>query len=77
MENTILPYEERAVHVRFEGQSWTLALAVLNLREPFDPEAVRTALANHFDVPLQKFAVYVVEQHPNGNVTVRPEAIFG
>lgn len=77
MENAILPYEDRAVHVRFEGQSWTLALAVLNLPGAFSPDEVRTALANHFDVPLQKFAVYVVEQHPNGNVTVRPEAIFG
>ncbi len=77
MGNTILPYEERMVHVRFEGRSWSIAFAVLGLNEPFAPQEVRAALANHFDVPLQKFAVYVVEQHSNGNITVRPEAVFG
>ncbi len=77
MENTILPYEERMVHVRFEGRSWNIAFAVLGLSEPAASQDVRTALANHFEVPLQKFAVYVVEQHSNGNITVRPEAVFG
>jgi hypothetical protein len=38
---------------------------------------VRSALARYFEVPLRKFAPYVVERHANGNITVRPEAVFG
>ena len=38
---------------------------------------VRQALAQYFDLPVQKFAPYVVERHANGNITVRPEAVFG
>lgn len=77
MQAAILPYEERSVHVRFKGQSWTLALMVLNLHEPFGPDDVRQALARYFDVAAQEFAPYVIEQYANGNITVRPEAVFG
>jgi hypothetical protein len=38
---------------------------------------IKQALAQHFDVPAAKFTAYVVERHDNGNITVRPEAVFG
>ena len=77
MQTAMLPYEERSVHVRFQGQSWTLAWTVLNLREPVTPKDVRQALARYFDVAVRQFEPYVIEQHANGNITVRPEAVFG
>jgi hypothetical protein len=73
----LMPFEERRVHVRFEGQSWEIAFAVLDVGEASSDGEVRRALARYFDTPLQKWAPYVVERHANGNITARPEAVFG
>jgi hypothetical protein len=77
MVEQMIPYEERMVHVRFEGQSWSLAFSVLDIGDLSTDRDVRQALARYFDVPARKFAPYVVDRHANGNITVRPEAVFG
>ncbi len=65
------------VHVRFEGHSYDVNAAEFNLSpQPSDAE-VRLALAMFFEVPISRLAPYVVERHGNGNLTVRPEAVFG
>ncbi|MDQ3814078.1 MAG: hypothetical protein M3347_09010 [Armatimonadota bacterium] len=65
------------IHVRFQGQSWRLEASALDIGSLSSDNEVKQALANHFDVPVAKFAAYVVERHDNGNITVRPEAVFG
>ncbi len=77
MVNELIPHEERVVHVRFEGQSWDIAFGVLDVGDRSSDQDVRQALARYFNVPAAKFAPYVVERHANGNLTVRPEAVFG
>jgi hypothetical protein len=77
MADQMIPYEERRVHVRFEGQSWEIAFGVLDIGDLSADRDVRQALARYFDVPVRKLAPYVVERHANGNITVRPEAVFG
>jgi hypothetical protein len=65
------------VHVRFEGHSYDFNVGEFNLNpQPSDAE-VRLALAMFFEVPLSRLAPYVIERHGNGNLTVRPEAVFG
>jgi hypothetical protein len=73
----LIPSQERVVHVRFEGQSWDIAFNVLDLGDLSSDQEVYQALANYFEVPVRKFAAYVVQRHANGNITVRPEAVFG
>jgi len=77
MTNALIPLEERVVHIRFEGRSWDIAFGVLDLGDRSTDDEVRRALARYLDVPLRKLAPYVVERHANGNITVRPEAVFG
>ena len=77
MVNEMIQHEEQMVHVRFEGQSWDIACAILDVGAMSSDRDVRRALAHYFEVPVRKFAPYVVERHANGNITVRPEAIFG
>jgi hypothetical protein len=77
MVEQMVPYEERVVHVRFEGQSWSLAFNVLDIGDLSTDRDVRQSLAEYFETPVRKFAPYVVERHANGNITVRPEAVFG
>jgi hypothetical protein len=73
----LTPYQDRRVHVRFEGRSWDIAFALLDLGNTSADEEVRTALAGYLRVPVLKLARYVVERHANGNITLRPEAVFG
>ena len=65
------------IHVRFEGRSQDIAFAILDIGDLSSDQDIRNALARYFDVPERKFAAYVVERHTNGNMTVRPEAVFG
>lgn len=65
------------IHIRFQGQSWRLEARDLNIGNHSSDQQIKQALAQHFDVPVGKFAAYVIERHENGNMTVRPEAVFG
>jgi hypothetical protein len=65
------------LHVRFEGRSLDVRLADLDIGPQSTDDQVKQALAVYLDVPVQKFRDYVVDRHSTGNMTVRPEAIFG
>jgi len=73
----VIPRNAAWLHVRFEGRRWDIPLVDLDLGSLSSDGDVRTALARHFDVPVAKSAAYVVGRHDNGNLTVRPEAVFG
>ena len=66
-----------AVHVRYAGKSYDLPFEELDLRNGASDDDVREALARHFDVSPATFRAFVVERHRTGNLTVRPEAVFG
>jgi hypothetical protein len=72
-----LPYEERQVHIRFEGQSRDIPIRTLDIGDGSSDSEVREALARYLDVSVRKLQAYVVERHTSGNMTVRPEAVFG
>ena len=67
----------RVAHLRFEGRSLDVPLADLDLGPlPGDPE-VKRAVARYLEVSEARLGDCVVDRHPTGNVTVRPEAVFG
>jgi hypothetical protein len=66
-----------AIHIRFEGRSLDVPLSTLDLGPLPSDDEVKRALALHLKVPGSKLRDYVVDRHPNGNLTVRPEAVFG
>jgi len=68
---------ERVLHVRFEGKSLDIPQHELDVGGRSSDRAVKTALASYLDVAASRFRNYVVERHENGNITVRPEAVFG
>lgn len=77
MTNELIPLSERVVHVRFEGRSRDIAFGQLDVGDLSSDQEIRNALAHYFDVSERKFGPYVIERHSNGNITVRPEAVFG
>jgi hypothetical protein len=76
MTEVIQPGEAR-IYIRFDGRSWDILCRDLDIGPISADDQVRQALANYFDVAPEKFRAYVIERHENGNMTVRPEAVFG
>lgn len=70
-------HTELVIHIRFEGRSSDIPFSQLDVGDLSADRDIRTALARYFDVPARKFGPYVIERHANGNMTVRPEAVFG
>lgn len=65
------------LHIRFEGRSFDIPLSDLDLGVMSGDADVKRALAAYLDVPEAKFRDYVVDRHETGNLTVRPQAVFG
>ena len=62
MVDQMIPYEERMVHIRFEGQSWDIAFSVLDIGDLSRDQEVRQALARYLDAPIRKLSRYAVER---------------
>ena len=69
--------EARQVHVRFAGRSFDVALADLSVNGDASGGGLRRALAEYMDVAPEALRDYVIEEHENGNWTLRPQAVFG
>ena len=64
-------------HVRFDGRSLDVPLAELGVGADASDREVKRAGARHLEVPVEHLGNYVLDRHETGNVTVRPEAVFG
>jgi hypothetical protein len=67
----------KVVHIRFEGRSLDVPQGDLDVGTASSDSEVKRALARHLDVPEAKLRDYVIDRHDTGNMTVRPEAVFG
>ena len=65
------------VHIRFEGRSLDIPQGDLDVGLASSDHEVKRALARYLEVPEAKLRDYVVDRHETGNLTVRPEAVFG
>ena len=67
----------KVVHIRFEGRSLDVPQGDLDVGAASSDNEVKRALARHLEVPEAKLHDYVIDRHDTGNMTVRPEAVFG
>jgi hypothetical protein len=65
------------VHIRYEGRSLDIPQGDLDIGSASSDQDIKRALAQHLDVAEASFGDYVVDRHETGNLTVRPEAVFG
>lgn len=65
------------LHVRFKGKSYDIPLEELDLTRGSSDHEIRERLTQHFDIGGDILDSYVIERHPDGNITIRPEAVFG
>lgn len=65
------------IHVRFNGRSFDVSVDQLDLGIGSSDDQIKRALAQHLEISLARLGDYVVDRHANGNLTLRPEAVFG
>lgn len=65
------------IHIRFEGRSFDIPLSDLDLGTGSNDESIKRSLGAYLDVNPVKFRHYVVDRHSTGNLTLRPQAVFG
>jgi hypothetical protein len=65
------------LHVRVMGRSRDIALDMLEIGSGSSDDAIREAVARFMEVPIGNLKDTVIERHENGNMTLRPEAVFG
>jgi hypothetical protein len=65
------------VHIRFEGRSLDIPQGDLDVGAASNDNEIKRALARHLEVHEARLRDYVIDRHENGNLTVRPEAVFG
>ena len=65
------------VHIRFEGRSCDVAEQDLRLTTGMGDAEIKERVARHFDVRPDRLKEYVVDRIANGNLIVRPEAVYG
>jgi hypothetical protein len=68
---------ERTIHVRFGGRSFDVSLSSVRISSVSSDREIKSALSRHLDLNGPELRDYVVDRHRNGNLTVRPQAVFG
>lgn len=67
----------KVVHIRFEGRSLDVPQSDLDVGAASSDNEVKRALARYLETPDASLRDYVIDRHETGNMTVRPEAVFG
>ena len=67
----------KVVHIRFEGRSLDVPQSDLDVGAASSDNEIKRALARHLETHESSLRDYVVDRHDTGNMTVRPEAVFG
>ena len=66
------------VHVRYDGQSVDLPLRNMDLGTQSTDRDIRREVAKHLNEAPSRFDSHVVDRNvKTGDVTVRPQAVFG
>ena len=69
--------ENRVLHIRYEGRSVDIPLSELDIGTGSSDNDEKRAVAIYLDIEVEKFNHYVIDRHDTGNLTLRPEAVFG
>jgi hypothetical protein len=64
--------------IRYEGHSYDVTFDDLDIGELSNEAEIRQAVARHLEAPPQKLANFAVDKNTeSGDITLRPQAVFG
>lgn len=82
-QNITLPHRNRpatdaaVIHVRYAGRSFDISMIGMDLTPTSNDDRVKHEIARFLDVADDRLDDYVIDRHANGNLTIRPQAVFG
>lgn len=65
------------VHIRYDGRSVDVSETELRVSAGMNDAEIRERVARHLDLGPKQLEFYVVDRTPNGDMIVRPEAVYG
>ncbi|MBL8794360.1 MAG: hypothetical protein JNM56_10680 [Planctomycetia bacterium] len=66
------------IHLRVDGQSREVPLGQFDLGEHSPDHEIKRAVAQHLGIAQARLGDYVIDRHgETGNLTIRPQAVFG
>lgn len=65
------------IHVRYQGRSYDFDARELEVDVGSPDNLIRKRVADKLGVSEQRLAHYTVDRPENGNIIVRPEAVYG
>ena len=65
------------IHVRFEGRSFDVPFDKIDVGQFSDDNRIKRAVAGYLEIAEARLRDYVIDRHETGNLTLRPEAVFG
>ena len=69
--------EVEMVHIRFEGCSYDVAATQLEVMPGMSDGVLKERAAQYLEVQPNRMQSYVVDHRPNGDIIIRPEAVYG
>lgn len=73
-----MPVDTQAqLHIKYDGGSIDVDLENVDLGNLSEDNDIRTAAATHLNVPVSKFANFIVDRNEEtDDITLRPQATF-
>jgi hypothetical protein len=65
------------LHVRCDGRSLDVPLTELELDGASSEREIKQRVAGLLEIEPARLRDHVVDRHANGNLTLRPQAVFG
>jgi hypothetical protein len=66
------------LHIRYDGGSQDIPMSDLDLGELSSDAQIKSAAADHMHIPVSKLQNFTVDRNADtGDVTLRPQAVFG
>ena len=65
------------MHIRFDGESCDVIESRLGLGNGATESEIREAVGRYLELDIDEAQTLVVDRTPDGDLLVRPEAVFG
>jgi len=65
------------VHIRYAGRSLDIREKDIEITAGMNDNDIKARVAHHLDVAPDRLRGYIVDRAPNGNLIIRPEAVYG
>ncbi len=78
MDGNLISERSNQVHIRYEGNSYDVTFADIDVGDLSTDAEIRQAVARHLNAPASKLAGFAVDKNAStGDITLRPQATFG